>query len=390
MRDRPAWWPGRRSDRAETPGPLLRGGCAWAGVPGLPAWQGRHAAGSLPVSEPQRALLRPLCCRFPPRGAATAGAPTRGGSRWRFATACGERRAGFAAMPHPTKGRSLCLEGAAERRRGMVRRWAERRPPGRRKAQGIPAAVGGAVREHQTERERGSAHRALPLVAFKSRPVDGRSGLELSPPHLAKSHLSDTCSTVGVITGVSPLYPGEVVSCVLVSFPVWVKGVHHGKGFPDACRSSVLPLAFPVLFAFGILCSQALRFCCLSFQIVHYIPICCAFHFFHHYILCFFRAFFSSLATLALSDTVAAIQASPSKGQARHGSSSPCCLAGQSAQTLRSCCKAVSQSTCSSCCRTCFATGGGISVHGLFTVSLPFFHQGKFFFFHVFHYCRDH
>lgn len=107
----------------------------------------------------------------------------------------------------------------------------------------------------------------------------------------------------------------------------------------------------------------------------------------HHYILCFFRAFFSSLATLALSVTVAAIQASPSKGQARHGVSSPCCLAGQSAQTLRSCCKAASQSTFSSCSRTCLATGGGSSVHGLFTVSLSPFHESAFRAVHVLHCC---
>lgn len=34
VRARLAWWPGRRSDRAETPGPLLRGGRAWAGCRG--------------------------------------------------------------------------------------------------------------------------------------------------------------------------------------------------------------------------------------------------------------------------------------------------------------------------------------------------------------------
>ena len=113
-------------DRAETPGPLLRGGCAWAGVPGLPAWQGRPPSGSLPVSEPQRALLRPLCCRLPPRGAAIAGAPCRWGSRWRFAAPFGERRAGFAARLHVGKGCSPIPEGAAERRRGMVRRLALR------------------------------------------------------------------------------------------------------------------------------------------------------------------------------------------------------------------------------------------------------------------------
>ena len=48
----------------------------------------------------------------------------------------GERSAGFAARPHPTKGQSLHQGGAAERRRGMVRRRAERRPPGRREARG--------------------------------------------------------------------------------------------------------------------------------------------------------------------------------------------------------------------------------------------------------------
>ena len=167
MRARPARWPGRRSDRAETPGPLLRGGCAWAGVPGLPAWQGRHAAGSLPVSEPQRALLRPLCCRFPPRGAATAGAPTRGGSRWRFAAACGERRAGFAAKPHFSKGRSPCLEGAAERRHGMVRRRALRTAI--RPAQGPRVTRRCRLRSPGAPdgKKRGSARRALPLVCFQ-------------------------------------------------------------------------------------------------------------------------------------------------------------------------------------------------------------------------------
>lgn len=54
-------------DRAKTPGLLLRGGCAWAGVPGLPAWQGRHAAGLLPVSEPQRASFVRFAAAFPAR-----------------------------------------------------------------------------------------------------------------------------------------------------------------------------------------------------------------------------------------------------------------------------------------------------------------------------------
>ena len=49
------------------PAPLLRGGCAWAGVPGLPAWQGRHAAGSFPVSEPQRACFIRFAAASPAR-----------------------------------------------------------------------------------------------------------------------------------------------------------------------------------------------------------------------------------------------------------------------------------------------------------------------------------
>lgn len=78
-----------------------------------------------------------------------------------------------------------------------------------------------------------------------------------------------------------------------------------------------------------------------------------------------FCAFACIFAILALSATVEAIQASPSKGQARQISSASCCLAGQSAQTLRSCCTAASQSIVSSCCRTWRATGGGSSIHGL-------------------------
>lgn len=167
VRDRPAWWPGRRrrpSGNAR-PAAARRLCVGWgAGAASMAgAARCRFASGLRAAARAASSALLPLS----PRGAATAGAPTRRGSRWRFAAACGERRAGFAAMPHPTKGRSPCPEGAAERRRGMVRRWAERRPPGRREAQGIPAAVGGAVREHQTERERGSAHRALPLVCFQ-------------------------------------------------------------------------------------------------------------------------------------------------------------------------------------------------------------------------------
>ena len=73
-------------DRAETPGPLLRGGCAWAGVPGLPAWQGRHASGLLPVSEPQRACFVRFAAALPARRYDT-GSTFPMGSRCRFALA---------------------------------------------------------------------------------------------------------------------------------------------------------------------------------------------------------------------------------------------------------------------------------------------------------------
>lgn len=114
--------------------------CCAAVVRGLGCRGCQHGrGGTLPACfRSQSRSVRPSSALLPlsPRGAATAGAPCRWGSRWRFAAACGERRAGFAAKPHFKKGRSPCLEGAAERRRGMVRRRALRRPPGRRKARG--------------------------------------------------------------------------------------------------------------------------------------------------------------------------------------------------------------------------------------------------------------
>ena len=146
--------------------------CCAAVVRGLGCRGCQHGrGGTLPVRF--RSQSRSACCfvrfaaAFPARRCKLGSTLPRG-CRCRFAPAlAGSAARASLAMPHLTKGRSPCPEGAAERRRGMVRRWAERRPPGRREAQGIPAAAGGAVREHQTERERGSAHRALPLVCFQ-------------------------------------------------------------------------------------------------------------------------------------------------------------------------------------------------------------------------------
>lgn len=154
-------------------------------------------------------VLRPLCCRFPPRGAATAGAPFRWGSRWRFAAAYGERRAGFAAKPHFKKGRSPCLGGAAERRRGMVRRRALRTA--------IRPAQGPRVTRCYRWRSPGAPDgkkEGVPtghslLFADKGRPADGRSGLELSPAPTGQSSIYRTrAAPWGDNTGARPLYPG--------------------------------------------------------------------------------------------------------------------------------------------------------------------------------------
>ena len=145
--------------------------CCAAGVRGLGCRGCQHGrGGTLPVcfrsqsrSVHSSSALLPLS----PRGAATAGAPTRRGSRWRFAAACGERRAGFAAKPHLAKGRSPCLEGAAERRRGMVRRRALRTAI--RPAQGPRVTRRCRLRSPGAPdgKKRGSARRALPLVCFQ-------------------------------------------------------------------------------------------------------------------------------------------------------------------------------------------------------------------------------
>lgn len=167
VRDRPAWWPGRRrrpSGNAR-PAAARRLCVGWgAGAASMAgAARCRFASGLRAAARAAPSALLPLS----PRGAATAGAPTRRGSRWRFAAACGERRAGFAAKPHFAKGRSPCLEGAAERRRGMVRRRALRtaiRPAqGPRVTRCYPWSSPGAP----DGKRRGSARRALPLVCFQ-------------------------------------------------------------------------------------------------------------------------------------------------------------------------------------------------------------------------------
>lgn len=68
----------------------------------------------------------------------------------------------------------------------MVRRWAERRPPGRRKAQGIPAAVRGEVREHQTEREEGVPTGHSLLLHSKADRLTVGQVLSYPPPPLGK------------------------------------------------------------------------------------------------------------------------------------------------------------------------------------------------------------
>lgn len=193
-------------DRAETPGPLLRRRSCVGGVPGQPVpaaglserRRGSHAGGAgwggstvhscrcpCPPRRCDRGSTYPMgqplaaCCCL-------RGAPRRASQRCRT----------WQRAAHPTqKGRQ---SAAAE--------WCGGGPCGGRPADARPegdpplsvgqtlltpptaSAGGGAggaspspVCMVRSNEKRGSAHRALPLVAFKGRPADGRSGLGLSP-----------------------------------------------------------------------------------------------------------------------------------------------------------------------------------------------------------------
>lgn len=104
VRARPARWPGRRrrptgNARPAAAAAVVRGrgagAASMAGAAGCPVASGlRAAAGS----------LCPLCCRFPPRGAAIAGAPHRGGTRCRFTWALRGAPRGLRRRPHLPKG----------------------------------------------------------------------------------------------------------------------------------------------------------------------------------------------------------------------------------------------------------------------------------------------
>lgn len=156
--------------------------------------RGSHAGGAgwggrLPVCF--RSQSRSACCfvrfaaAFPARRCKLGSTLPRG-CRCRFAPAlAGSAARASQAMPHLTKGRSPCPEGAAERRRGMVRRRALRTAI--RPAQGprvtrccrcccrcyLPPPRSGGVQGGafhspvcvgRRNEKRGSAHRALPLV----------------------------------------------------------------------------------------------------------------------------------------------------------------------------------------------------------------------------------
>lgn len=117
VRDRPAWWPGRRSDRAETPGPLLRGG--WAGGWGAGAASMAGAAAP-PVrfrSQSRSALCVVRFAAALPRAALrlrecpTEGAPAAG-----LRGPCGERRAGFGGGRTYQRPTRLPVGGAAAAR----------------------------------------------------------------------------------------------------------------------------------------------------------------------------------------------------------------------------------------------------------------------------------
>lgn len=160
-------------DRAETPGPLLRRRSCVGGVPGQPVpaaglserRSGSHAGGAGWGGGTVHS------CRCPcPRGAAIAGVPTRWSSRLRLAAPVGERRAGF--------------RGCCTRYRGSAYRVEEQQPtttPHRVSGGVQGGAFPSPVCVGRSNEKRGRACKALPLVAFKGRPGDGRSGLGLSP-----------------------------------------------------------------------------------------------------------------------------------------------------------------------------------------------------------------
>lgn len=194
--------------------------CCAAVVRGLGCRGCQHGrGGTLPVrfrSQSRSAsLLRPLCCRFP-RAALREREHPAEGMPLPVCTSLGrERRAGFASDAAPDKG-PLTLprrSGRAPARNGapVGRATATRPAQGPRDTRRYRLRSPGAP----DGKKRGSARRALPLVAFKSRPVDGRSGLELSPAPTGQSSIYRTrAAPWGDNTGVSPLYPGGLLHVV--------------------------------------------------------------------------------------------------------------------------------------------------------------------------------
>lgn len=191
VRARPAWWPGRRRrPSGNALAAAARRSCV-GGVPGQPApaaglsefgrgscaggagWGGStvHSAVSGCCAADLFFVEMPIFPAFPPRGAAIAGASARWGSRWRLAAPVGERRAGF--------------RGCCTRYRGSAYRVEEQQPtttpPPRQRGGCRGGAFPSPVCVGRSNEKRGRACKALPLVAFKGRPGDGRSGLGLSP-----------------------------------------------------------------------------------------------------------------------------------------------------------------------------------------------------------------
>lgn len=178
-------------DRAETPGPLLRRRSCVGGVPGQPV----PTAG---LSESKR-------------GSCAGGAGWGGGTVHSAVSGCCAADPFFVEMPifpafpraalrsreHLPDGVAasgwLILSGSAARAFAAAARGTGAAPTGWRSSSQLPpphrvsggGCRGGAfsspVCVGRSNEKRGRACKALPLVAFKGRPGDGRSGLGLSP-----------------------------------------------------------------------------------------------------------------------------------------------------------------------------------------------------------------
>lgn len=244
--------------------------CCAAGVRGLGCRGCQHGrGGTLPVrfrsqSRSVRCFVR-FAAAFPraalqprehlPEGVAAGGLLLLAGSAARASQRCRtrQRAAHPAQKERQSAGAEWCAGGPNDGH-----------PAGARPKGYPPLSVeqSGSTRR----KERGSAHRALPLVAFKSRPVDGRSGLELSPAPTGQSSIYRTrAAPWGDNTGVSPLYPVGLLHVVPGISGGFCAYLLIGPLHLLRCRGKVEPV-----FVVAVVLNEPL--CCIT--------KCCTFHIF--------------------------------------------------------------------------------------------------------------